>query len=226
MQFVADNKRDFLLYFAGCFLAKTDPTTGEKRIFQVKSRRDAPIRAGGDEGANDSIVLKDLKARKNIKENWTTVVDDYELHPTSVGMTNIDPTVIYISRKPARQYRKGLHFNERQPYSIWCPHYEYLRRKRLYPGAEKIATACFTSQYTDLKTAVQQITEGEVLGRALTRYYGVYAPVEHKGICLIYKDRNIGEITPDAEIRLHEAFLPYKEGVEKATGTNVVPLRR
>lgn len=218
MQYVADNLRDFLLYFGGSWIGKEDKEKPEKpvHVFQVHSRR-------GEDRANVKLIPATksfLEPGQNyIEDDWRNVVENYILYPKQVGMTNVGPTVMYVTRVPQRQYRKGFNLGS---CNIFCPAFKELEKVKQYPSEQVIVESCFNAFRSTLTQALKEITSGQAVGRALSRYFGVHCLPQYKEIIFLYKNINIGTVTPDGVISLHYPYKAYLEGVGRVFGPHNV----
>lgn len=208
MQFLADNKRDFLLYFNKGFIAASNPASMDKDVFIIKG-----------EGPGEGVYLVDVKKQSTTLEPWAAIMDKYLLHPETLGMTNVDDTVFYLARVPLRHARKG--FGDHGNYMTFTPHYDVLREMSRYPSFNIIAHAAYNNHPTPVAEAVEGINRGKYLGRALSRYFGVYVHPDYIDMILLYKNTNIGVVTDKGEIKLAKPHSAYREVLETHLGCKV-----
>jgi hypothetical protein len=207
MQFLADNKRDFLLYLTKSYAAKASPT-GVQDVWCIK----------GD-GPGETVYLINAENGTTGMETWTNLLDNYSLHPQTLGMTNIEDTLFYISRVPIRHVRKG--FGEHGNYLLFTPHATMLNELGKYPKFSKIAYGAYNNNYATVPEAIEGISRGKFLGRAVSRYFGVYVHPEYENIILLYKNVNIGTVSENGEIILAAPHAAYKEALQSYLGCKV-----
>lgn len=144
----------------------------------------------------------------------------------NLGAINVHDQVVYLSRTPERQSRRGLRQNN---ITIFNPNSRDLQFADLPQQFNRLSDrslmwSIFNPQYFSLGKAVAQVNDGAVLARALSPNLYVYSSFGLRHPLLGYKTRAIGHFTANDRLLVYTNFRPLVEQIQETNDRNAVTI--
>jgi hypothetical protein len=155
--------------------------------------------------------------------SWDELLKHATFGCPPIGMIRNGEEVIYGSTLAERQWRRGLHLDRVSFHAFNRWHL----RERLGPFVEvgrtslNVVWQIFNPEYQSFLQAFTNLQQGEVVGTALSRCWGMYTVPNSPCPMIAYKKWSLGFVPSPNEIVLAEQYLDYRSELEERFGVRI-----